>query len=457
MDSPVEERTVKRILLVAPPFYRLMGSHFNGLHLGIAYIASVLKEHGHCVRIYNADYQDSSSYADQRQLLDSFPTYKAILDDVSHPIWSEVVDRIANFAPDILGITMLTPNYKAAQNIAELSKSRDANLKVVVGGVHPSLDPEGTLAQDCFDYVIRGEGEFSLLELVEGHDEKDIPGLSYKKGGRSIHNQARPLIDDLDILPFPCRDRGSFIGGTGYLETGYIMTGRGCPFSCSYCASPLLWGRVVRYRSVSNVISELEWLAGNSDSMVRFVDDAFNLNKQRTKEICRQIFSRGLKHEWVCDARVDLLDEELVSLMVQAGCVRIKLGVESGSNRILEKVGKGFTTETVRQQVVMVKKYKLPLTVYLMAGFPGETTEDLRQTIELAKELDADYYSLSIFTPYYGTQIWNEMYQSGQKMDKEHWEYFYHQSQEMVVNDNLDPKIVSEFLDLNEREGKARI
>ena len=115
---------MKKILLVAPPFYRLLGSHYNGLHLGIAYIAAVLKEHGHFVKIYNADYCETTDYVNQRQLFDNYPSYKAILNDPASPIWDEIKDNISSFAPDLVGITMLTANYKAAKIIAKIAKTR---------------------------------------------------------------------------------------------------------------------------------------------------------------------------------------------------------------------------------------------------------------------------------------------------------------------------------------------
>jgi len=446
---------MQRVLLIAPPFYRLMGSHYEGLHIGIAYIAAVLKEQGHYVKVYNADHEDSPNYANLRHLFESSTSYKAILADLAHPIWREVKDKIASFAPDIIGITMFTANYKAAKIIAMLSKTVDPDVKIVVGGSHPTLDPEETVAQEEFDYVIRGEGEFSFLELVEGRECEDITGLSWKKEGKVIHNESRPFISDLDKLPFPSRD--SFLNNTNYSEMGYLITGRGCPFSCAYCASPRIWQRIVRFRSVQNVIEELRYLKERfNPPVIRLVDDTFNLNRFRTREICQQIIDEGLDLKWVCEARVDNLDEELVSLMVEAGCTRIKIGAESGSDRILKMVNKGFTTETIHRGVAIIKKFQLPLTVYLMVGFPGETNEDLRQTIKLAEELDADYYSVSVLAPYYGTHIWEMMQESGEEIDKEHWEYFYHQSQEMIVNSNLDPAIVSELLALNEREGRSR-
>lgn len=446
---------MKKILLIAPPFYRLMGSHFNGLHLGLAYIAAVLKEHGHRVGIYNADYCNTNEYLNQRQLFDNYLVYKAILDDPVHPVWDEIRNKIGGFMPDFVGISMLTANYRAAKNIARIAKNLDDSVKVVIGGAHATLDPVGTLAEAEFDYIIRGEGEFTFLELVNGQKEEKIRGLSFKKDSEMIHNDDRSFIENLDVLPFPCRD--SFLNDTEFLDYGNVATGRGCSFSCSYCASPRLWRRIVRFRSIPNLMAELECLSADyGSSLVHFVDDTFTLKKSRAKEICQQIIDRKLGINWVCDTRADCLDDELVALMKKAGCIRVKIGVESGSDRILERIQKSITTKTIRQAVSLVKKHELPLTIYLMAGFPGETNDDLQQTIQLARELDADYVSLSVLAPYYGTQIWCQLEKSGKKMDKEHWEYFYHQSQDMLVNDGLDPAVLKEFFALD-KSGEGRV
>lgn len=442
-----------KVLLIAPPFYRLLGSHFNGLHLGIAYIASLLQKHGHDVKIYNADYQDNSNYLNLKEIFNNFPSYKAVLNDLTHPIWGEIRNAIYEYSPDIVGVTMFTANFKSAKNIAQISKALNPGIKTVVGGPHADLNPDEIMQQDEFEFVVRGEGEFTLLELAEGKKIKDIQGLSHKLDGRIIHNEARPFLDNLDLLPFPSRDSYLNHIDRSFLDVGYLITGRGCPFTCTYCASPVIWQRCTRFRSVPNVLEELEHLRDVFSLIhVHFVDDTFTINKRRTKEICRSIIKRIPDLKWTCEARVDTLDEELVSLMVEAGCNRIKIGVESGSNRVLKMIKKGFNTDVVRRAVSIIKKHKLHLTVYLMAGFPGETTEDLKKTIDLARELNADYYSLSIFTPYYGTQIWKDLEKTGKKINKEHWEYFYHQSQEMVSNDELDPSVVEEFLALNEKK-----
>lgn len=438
-----------RILLVAPPFYRLMGSHYNGLHLGIAYIAAVLKEHGHEVGLYNADYLNNKEYLSQKQLFENFDSYRVILNDLSHPIWQETRDKIAGFQPDLVGLAMLTANYRAATNIAGIVRGLDRGIRVVVGGAHPTLEPAGVLAEKDFDYVVRGEGELTMLELAEGSPEAEIKGLSFKKNGQMVHNEERPFIKDLDSLPFPERD--SFLNDTEYLDLGYIITGRGCAFACAYCASPRLWRRTTRLRSIGNVISELELLhTCYNPPLVRFSDDTFTMDRKRAKNICREIIERKLGIKWVCDTRADCLDDELVRLMKESGCVRIKIGVESGSERILKQMQKGLTAETVRRAVGLIKKYGIPLTIYLLAGFPGETDADLRQTIALAKELKADYNSLSVLAPYYGTKIWKDLELSGKRLDKEHWEYFYHQSRDMIINDGLDPGVLEEFFALSD-------
>ena len=439
-----------RVLLIAPPFYRLLGSHYNGLHLGLGYIAAVLQQHGHEAKIYNADYLDTAEYLNQKQLFDNYQSYKAILNNPTDPLWEvEIRKKIAGYGPDFIGIAMMTANYKAAKIIAGIAKSTNRDIKVVVGGPHPTLDPEETIAEKEFDYLIRGEGEFAFLELVENKDITSIKGLYYKINGNVVHNEDRPFLKDLDTLPYPSRN--SFLNDTKYLDVGHLITGRGCAFSCAYCSSPALWHRTARFRSVANVMGELEFLKKNyQTSAIHFADDTFTMKKDRAKEICRQIIERSLNINWLCDTRADCLDKELINLMKKAGCIRIKIGVESGSNRLLKVICKGETKEKVRQAVNWIKEAGLPLTAYFMTGFPQETNEDLKETIEFAREINADYYSLSVLAPYYGTQVWKDLEKSGKTIDKEHWEYFYHQSQEMLVNGNLDPTLISQFWALND-------
>src|SRR3989339_53363 len=455
MNNQIKEK--KRILLISPPFYRLMGSHFNGLNLGLSYIAAVLQQQGHEVRIYNADYLDTDSYLNQREIFQHYGAYKEALNDLNHPIWEEVSDAIKAFSLDVVGISVYTAAIKSSKNIARMIKAVNEKILVIVGGPHPTLDAEGTLQCQDFDLAIRGEGEENFLELLSGKETQSILGLSYRKGTKIIHNPDRPFIENLDSIPLPSRDLFWNNGqGLKKLDLGYILTGRGCPFCCTFCASPAIWKRKTRFRSVESVLREIEMvLKDNPTTIIYFVDDTFTLKKDRAKEICRQIIERGYNFKWKCDTRADCLDEELVKLMKWAGCICAKIGVESGSERIIKQIKKNATKEVMMRAARLIKAAGISLTVYLMAGFPGETDADLRETIEFAKELQADYYSLSVLAPYYGTEIYEEV---KDKLDKEHWEYFFHQSGDMILNDGLSLAVVDEFLKLNETVSKgARI
>jgi len=434
-----------------------MGSHYNGLSLGLCYMASLLKENGYEVKIYNADYLDDPFYSDQLQLIESYKNYKKILGDLNHSIWHEIKQKILDFSPDFIGIQMYTATFKSARNIAEIAKGIDKDIKIVVGGTHPTLDPVSTLKSGRYDYAVFGEGEFTFLDLVNGKEVNEIPGLAYKTNNKTIKkNIRREFIENLNLIPFPLRS--GFINGKDFMDLGAIITSRGCPFECTYCVSPTIWKRKVRYRSVNNVLNELEYMKKiyNVD-LIRFQDDTFTLNKKRALDLCKGIIERGLNLKWVCETRVDRVDLELLQMMKEAGCIRLKVGVESGSDNILKKVKKGITKTEILRAVSAIKKTGIPLTIFLMLGFPGETDDDVRATIRFANEIEADYNSLSIIAPYYGTEMFEQMEREGFTFDRDHWEYFFHQSKDMILNTTIDPHVVNDFFDLNKKSKGKRV
>jgi radical SAM superfamily enzyme YgiQ (UPF0313 family) len=434
-----------------------MDSHFNGLSLGLSYIAAVLSKNGHKVKIYNADYESSENYADQRRIFEGYDNYKKILFDLGHPLWLEVKGAIESYSPDIIGITMLTGTYKSAENVGRLAKELNEDIVVVVGGTHPTVLPEETIKNDYFDYVVRGEGEYTFLDLVNGKRLGDIYGLTYlNKGGEIVNNPNREFIEDLDSLPFPSRDL--YLNGTQYMDYGYIMTGRGCPFECTFCASKKVWKGHVRFRSPENVVEEVKHVHNRyGTKLFYFVDDTFTLNKNRTKKICELLIRNNMDINWICDTRVDTIDEELLWLMKESGCVRVKIGVESGNEGILKKVKKKITKKQIRDSVSIIKQVGIDFTIYLMIGFPSETQEEMQETLDFASELDPTYYSLSILAPYPGTEIYDDVIGSGVTLPKEHWEYFFHQSKDMILTDNIDEALIDECLSLNEKNEKVRI
>lgn len=469
---------MSRVLLVNPPFYRLLGSHYNANSLGIAYVAAVLNRHGHDAWLYNADFVNANTYANLQKLFDGFHDYTRYFKDEDNEIWEEVVQRIIDFAPDWVGYTSYTANLKAIDIISRKLDGRLSGVRQVIGGVHATLDCSVLMKLPAIDFAVRREGEYAMLGLVEGQDPSTIQGVALRGPSGLASNGDAEVIRDIDGLPFPERDK--FWGLTDEekmaVDVSYICTIRGCPYRCNYCASPFHWKRdKTQYRSPESVIGEMRHLKDNywrvkkrydfsasantkakgeliieDNSLVYFVDDVFTVKKERVKQILHSIIEQNLQMPWKCEARTDHLTPEICELMKAAGCVRVKLGFESGSEQMLKKIQKDETKDDMRKGAQMLKNAGVPFTAYFMAGFPGETDVDLKETIEFAREIDADYYSLSVLAPYYGTKLFADLASQGHELEKEPWEYFFHQTGKLMVNSTISRDVLTEFLALNE-------
>jgi len=470
-----------RILLVNPPFYRLLGSHYNANSLGIAGIASYLNQHGHDAWVYNADFINEIDYASTREIFNGFADYSQFFQNENDPIWEEVVENIISSNADWVGYTSYTANISAIDIISRKVKKRKPSIKQVIGGVHATLDHDVLNKLLAIDYGVQREGELPMLELVNGRDPRDILGVASRNGSSLCNNgDAAPMI--VDDLPWPEREK--FFGLSDeeklMVDVSYICSIRGCPYRCNYCASPFHWKRdKTQYRSPESVIKEMKLLKENywnrykeydytasanigkksslkivDNTIVYFVDDVFTVKKGRVKEILKMMIDQNLGMNWKCEARTDNLDEEICELMAQAGCVRVKLGFESGSDRVLKDIQKDETKSDMRRGVKMLKDSGVPFTAYFMAGFPNETDDDLKETIKFAKEIDADYYSLSILAPYYGTKMYYDLMKKGFALDKEPWEYFFHQTAKLLVNKHIKQDTLNEYLSLNSLNDK---
>jgi anaerobic magnesium-protoporphyrin IX monomethyl ester cyclase len=475
-----------RALLVNPPFYRLLGSHYNANSLGIAYIAAVLNSNGHDAWLYNADYLNRNSYIKLKGLFDGFADYTTYFKDENHPIWQEVVQKIIDFKPDWVGYTSYTANVSTIDIISRNLKKRNPNIKQVIGGVHATLDPFVLDKLVALDYSVKREGEYAMLALMDGKDPAQISGVISRgaKGGLHSNGDAE-VIKDIDLLPFPERDKFWNLSEEDkkFVDVSYVCTIRGCPYRCTYCASPQHWKRDrTQYRSPESVLTEMIYIKKNfwdtqkkydfsasantgaksellieDNTIVYFVDDVFTVKKKRVKEILQGIINEGLNMDWKCECRTDHLDEEICDLMRKSNCKRVKIGFETGSPHILKMIKKDETREDMLKGAKMLKNAHVPFTAYFMVGFPDETDDDVRETIKFAKEIKADYYSLSILAPYYGTKIYYDLIDSGIELDKKPWEYFYHQTGEMMANTKISPKVLQEFLELHEwnKEGEG--
>ncbi|MDH4209202.1 MAG: radical SAM protein, partial [Anaerolineae bacterium] len=273
------------------------------------------------------------------------------------------------------------------------------------------------------DAVIRGEAEATVrelaLRLAAGEDLSQVLGLTYRRGGEVLVNPPRPLIEDLDSLPFPARH---IVRQEGYRAAIYsgvrptaMVSSRGCPYHCVYCLWPdTLYGHKFRARSAANVVDEIEQAVRDYGvDEIYFDDDCLTLSKKRVLEICRLILERGLEVKWIVQARVDTVDREVLAAMKEAGCHYILFGVESGSPRMLEIMKKRITLDQVRQAFKDCREVGIKTQAFFLFGVPGENRETIEETIQFAKEIDADSTQFAIAIPHPGTQLYETCMDNG--------------------------------------------
>lgn len=429
-----------KILLIWPPWYRLQGSEFAGYPIGITSIATILNKEGYDASVYHADYMGIGVAMHTSELTQAYDMYIKRLGDENDPIWKEVEEIVAVQKPDIVGISIMTGSYGSALMCSRIVKKINPSTVVVVGGAHPTVETKSMLKEKTVDFVVMGEGEITFLELVKSlesgkKDFNKINGIGYKKGKKPVINQRRALIENLDEIPFP--DRSLILNHENYDPKifGGIFSSRGCPFNCIYCSSHTIWSRRVRFRSVDNVMQEIEHVKKKYGTKhFFFVDDSFSLNRNRVIEMCDcmlDLQKKIGKFTWHCQTRVDLLNEELAARMKQSGCNCVLIGIETGYEEGLKKIKKAITLDQVRNASTLLKKYNIPVNTFFMIGFPWETINEINATLSFMKEIDPDDASYSIVTPQPGTELY-EMVKKMRLLPKRvDWSTFQHQSPEM--------------------------
>jgi anaerobic magnesium-protoporphyrin IX monomethyl ester cyclase len=322
---------------------------------------------------------------------------------------------------DVVGITTDTRRFNAALNIARRAKSQGCT--VVMGGPHPGFAEDEILGGGAVDYIIRGEGEYifpALLDAVErGSDVSSVPGISYLADGRIARTPTPDLIDDLDALPMPARHlvdmdlykrKGLKYGGKR--PVAVISSSRGCPYNCSFCITPQMYGRRWRSRSAQSVVAEMEevYLKYGYRAFA-FCDDNFTVSPQRVKEICELILEKGLDFWWWCLSTPALLlkNEDMVSLMSKAGVKTVYIGVESANPATLKEFNKGITQDIVFRAVDLLRRNGIEAFGSFILGGTQDTLSTTLATIRHAKMLDTAVAQFTILTPYPGTALFKEM------------------------------------------------
>src|SRR4030043_454427 len=320
---------------------------------------------------------------------------------------------------DMVGISTDTTRHRQALQLAK--KAKASGCAVVMGGTHPGYVDEEILSTKRVDFIVRGEGEITFSELGAALQKNDgefhsIQGISFFSNGQLVPTPPRPFIEDLDRLPLPARHlihmdayRRTKLGGRDITP---LVTSRGCPYQCAFCASSRFFGTKVRTRSVASILNELEEIYHRYHfNAVAFVDDTFNLFPKRVIEICHGIIEKKLDLRWWCLSRVDLLleNEEMVKEMVRAGAKSVFIGVESFHSKTLEELKKGVDVESTVQAVERLKKNGLEIHAAYILGGQHETAEMIHETIRFAKRLNTNVAQFSILTPYPGTAIYEQV------------------------------------------------
>jgi anaerobic magnesium-protoporphyrin IX monomethyl ester cyclase len=302
--------------------------------------------------------------------------------------------------PDVVGISCVTPTRHRSIRIAQLVKEWVPKAVVVFGGIHATFLSEQTLEYyPQVDYVVRGEGEQTTIELLEylqdGGNPEEIEGLTYRKDGRIIETPPRTKLKDLDRLPFPeYIEHYSHIEGGGR-KSGAMITSRGCRGGCNYCSVPKFWGKS-RFRSPLNVVDEMEYLVKVHDvGYIRVMDDTFSVDMERASVICEEILRRGLKVQWRCATRTDCVSRELLQLMKKAGCTRVSFGVESGSPKILKNIHKMVDLLQIEDACRWTKETGIILETCFMVGNVGETQETINETKALIQRIKPHEFRVS--------------------------------------------------------------
>lgn len=350
-----------------------------------------------------------------------------------HP--THLHNLLQQLRPIVVGISCTTPTMINGGRVAAAIKAFAPAIRTVVGGPHPSALPEQTLQEfPGFDCLIYGEGEVTLRELCQGRNVAEIFGLVWRDGEKIVVNPPRPLIADLDSLPFPARDLLPELPRAGHSSRGFgnelrsteIYTARGCPFACSFCAIQATFGRSVRFRSPASIAAELAEIRRTAPAEhLVIADDTFTLDPQRAMEISQLIGASGIK-SWNCDTRVSSVTPELLRTMRANGCTKVAFGVESGSQRILDKIGKKIQAEEVAQAVAWTKEAGLQHIEgnFIIGADPAESAEDLELTRRMILDLPWTFVSVAVIVPYPGTPVYQQMRSAGQIDADASWDDF---------------------------------
>jgi radical SAM superfamily enzyme YgiQ (UPF0313 family) len=323
-----------------------------------------------------------------------------------------IKEKIDIFQPDVVGISIMTHSRISAFRIIEHINENYPNIKVVLGGIHPTIMWKQLAEKYTDTIIVIGEGEITFGELLDRLESDkpldDVPGLAYFDGEKVVKTEERKLIDDLDILPAPKHDIFLFEGKT----VANLLTSRGCPFKCNFCVLDSVSLRTVRFRSAANICDEIEEILAMCPSIeiIWLHDDAFMINKKRTTDLCNEIIRRDIKTTFTCSARFRPVSRDLVKLMERAGFNHVLFGLETGADQIMKGMRKGITKEHIRYATSLFAESNIKTTAFLIVGLPDETETTINETIDFVQEMQYNNYlyydDIGVCSIYPGAEIY---------------------------------------------------
>lgn len=381
------------VLLINPPYFKKGGNIWKTVSScmppqGLAVLAACIEQKGFSVKILDTS-AEKLALEDMKPHLEKYYT-----------------------TPKFIGLTASTVTVSNAYAVSRICKKLWPDAKIIFGGVHASSKPEEPLKNNVADVVIRGEAEYAFVDFIKGLPLPQIKGLTYLgEGGVIVHNPEGPLVD-LDTLPLPAyhllpiEKYYPAVGSYKRLPVMSIVTSRGCPGKCTFCYQP--FGTALRQRSPRKIADEIKYLVEKwGIKEICFYDDNFTTFKKGTRELCNILLNEKIDITWICFARVDWIDLDLLKLMKKSGCHQILFGAESANQEILNNLRKNITPDKVRAAVKAAKEAGIDCRVTFLFGSPGETEETMKQTIDFALELDPDIALFNIVSPNPGTQMYD--------------------------------------------------
>jgi len=365
-------------------------------------------------------------------------------------IYLALENTLKEFNPDVVGITFTTPLYSQVLSIVDKVKEFNERILVVAGGVHITSDTKNTLKKSKIDMAAIGEGDYTLLEILENSLE-NVKGIAYKKDGKIIFNGIRPYLEDLDEMPFPAFELiniHDYVTPYTFCKENPIApleTSRGCVYGCVYC-NKSVFGRTFRVKSPERVIQDVEKLIELGFKEIHLSDDGFTTDMKRAKEICQMVLDKQIKIHWNCTngIRVDRVNEELLRLMKDSGFYRISFGVESGSQKILDRIEKKIKLEDIENAFKLCRKLGIETLAFFMFGLPDETEDDMQKSIEFAKKLKPDIVKFDIMIPLPSTPIFEEW--KDKYIVSENWDdYGFYKEEKVYNHPNLSWETIKEY------------